>query len=77
MKQILAITALILVSFCTTAQNRVVYGKLTAFNTFPIQNVEVKSKKAKSTTTSDSMGVFAIVCLEKDVIQIKPQLSKQ
>lgn len=73
MKQIIAIAALILVSFCTMAQTRVVYGKLTAFKSFPIQNVEVKSKKAKATTSSDSLGVFAIVCLEKDVIQIRPK----
>ena len=73
MKQIIAIAALILVSFYTMAQTRVVYGKLTAFKTFPVQNVEVKSKKAKATTSSDSLGIFAIVCLEKDVIQIKPQ----
>lgn len=73
MKQIIALSILILMSLSTAAQTRVVYGKLTAFNTFPVQNVEVKSKKAKSTTTTDAQGVFAIVCNEKDVIQIKPQ----
>jgi TonB-dependent SusC/RagA subfamily outer membrane receptor len=74
MKSILTlITALVLASGLH-AQNRVVYGKLTAYNTFPIMNVEVKSKKAKATTMSDSLGVFSIVCQEKDVIQIKPKV---
>jgi hypothetical protein len=73
MKQLIAIAALVMVSLSAISQTRVVYGKLTAFNTFPIRNVEVKSKKAKSTTITDSLGVFAIVCNEKDVIQVKPQ----
>jgi len=36
-------------------------------------NVEIFSKKAKATTMSDSLGNFSIVCLEKDVIMIKPE----
>jgi TonB-dependent SusC/RagA subfamily outer membrane receptor len=36
-------------------------------------NVEVTSKKAKATTMSDSLGNFSIVCLEKDVIMVKPK----
>ena len=61
------------VSFTTHAQTRAVNGKLTAFNTFPVMNVEVTSKKAKATTISDSLGNFSIVCMQKDVIQIKPK----
>lgn len=63
----------LLVSFTTHAQTRAVNGKLTAFNTFPVMNVEVTSKKAKATTISDSLGNFSIVCMDKDVIQIKPK----
>lgn len=65
-------TALIMTS-AAHAQNRVVYGKLTAYNSFPVMNVEVTSKKAKATTMSDSLGNFSIVCLEKDVVMIKPK----
>ncbi len=65
------------IAFFTTsanqAQNRVVYGNLTAYNSFPVMNVEVTSKKAKATTMSDSLGNFSIVCLEKDVILVKPK----
>ena len=74
MKSILtAITVLMLCS-AAHAQNSVIYGKLTAYNTFPVMNVEVSSKKAKATTMTDSLGVFSIVCQEKDVIQIKPKV---
>ena len=66
-------TALIITS-TAIAQNRVVYGSLTTYNSFPVMNVEVASKKAKATTMSDSLGNFSIVCLEKDVVMIKPKV---
>lgn len=59
-----------------SAQTRVIHGKLTTFNTYPVQNVEVMSKKGKSITVSDSLGQFHIVCLEEDVIRIKPRAFK-
>jgi TonB-dependent SusC/RagA subfamily outer membrane receptor len=52
------------------AQERVVYGRLTAFNKYPLQNIQVSSRKAKTTVLSDSTGTFSIVCKEKDVIKI-------
>jgi len=55
------------------AQSNVVFGKLTAFNQFPLQNIEVKSKKAKTAVKSDSLGRFSIVCMENDVIQVRPK----
>jgi len=56
-----------------SAQTRVVYGTLTAYNKYPIQNIEVKTKKSKVSVRSDSLGMFSIVCNEKDRIIIKPQ----
>ena len=73
MKQFLIVTAVCLMAITATAQNRVVYGNLTAYNEFLVMNVEVTSKKAKATTMSDSLGNFSIVCLEKDVVLIKPK----
>ena len=73
MKYYLIPLILLIVSFTTHGQTRVVYGKLTAFNAFPVMNVEVTSKKAKATTITDSLGVFSIVCQDKDVILIKPK----
>lgn len=74
MKSIPTIIIALLISSAISAQNRVIYGKLTAYNTFPVMNVEVSSKKAQATTMSDSLGNFSIVCQEKDVILIKPKV---
>jgi len=52
------------------SQTRVVKGKITAFNHYPVQNIEVTSKKAKTAVMSDSLGRFELVCKEKDVIVI-------
>ena len=71
MKNLITLLTGLLISTCLFGQNKVVYGKLTIYNTFPVKNVEIKSKKAKATITTDSLGQFSIVCHEKDVIQIK------
>ena len=74
MRTIALIAACLLFSITSIAQTRVVKGKLTTFNEYPVQNVEVASKKAKSTVMTDSLGQFEIVCNEKDVIQIKAKV---
>lgn len=74
MKTIALISVCILFSLSSIAQTRVVKGKITTFNKYPVQNVEVASKKAKSTVMSDSLGQFEIVCNEKDVIMIKAKV---
>ena len=74
MKTLALISVCILFSLSSVAQTRVVKGKLTTFNEYPVQNVEVASKKAKSTVMSDSLGQFEIVCNEKDVIMIKAKV---
>jgi len=74
MKSIALFAACLLFSFSSIAQTRVVKGKITTFNKYPVQNVEVTSKKAKSTVMTDSLGQFEIVANEKDVIQIKAKV---
>ena len=71
MKYFLILASTILVSLSAQAQTRVVNGKLTAYNSFPVMNVEVSSKKAKATTVSDAQGNFSIVCEDKDLIMVK------
>jgi TonB-dependent SusC/RagA subfamily outer membrane receptor len=73
MKYYMTILAVLILASASYGQNTVVSGKLTAYNTFPVMNVEVSSKKAKATTITDSLGIFSIVCHEKDVILIKPK----
>jgi TonB-dependent SusC/RagA subfamily outer membrane receptor len=73
MKPIVAIVTGVLLTASAISQTRVVHGRLTTFNTYPVQNVAVTSKKGKATTVSDSLGRFSIVCLEHDAIMIKPR----
>ena len=72
----LAILTGLFAILCSTGytQSRLVHGRLTAFNQFPVANIEVSSKKAKSVTMSDSLGRFSIACLENDVIRIRPDV---
>lgn len=64
------------ISICTFAQTKVVSGYLTAFNQYPVANVEVVAQKSKSSVLTDSLGMFQIVCKDKDVIKIKPSAFK-
>jgi TonB-dependent SusC/RagA subfamily outer membrane receptor len=74
MKTIVLIATCLFFSIAAIGQTRVVKGKITTFNQYPVQNVEVASKKAKSTVMTDSLGQFEIVCNEKDVIMIKAKV---
>ena len=73
MRSLIIIASCLLFSTLTIAQTRVVQGVLTAFNKYPVANIEVVAKKSKSTTLSDSLGNFSIVCEKKDQIKIKPE----
>lgn len=73
MKYYLILFSALLISAVSYSQTRVIHGSLTAYSSLPVMNVEVTSKKAKATTISDSLGHFSIVCLDKDVIMVKPQ----
>lgn len=76
MKQIITVLTVVFLTTSVFAQNRVIHGKLTIFNTYPVQNVEVTAKKAKTAITTDSLGQFSIVCFEKDIIKIKTKTFK-
>ena len=71
MKSIALVAICLLFSVSLNAQTRVVKGKLTTFNRYPVKNVMVESKKAGSSVMTDSLGDFSLVCMEKDVIKIK------
>jgi hypothetical protein len=74
MRTLTAISVCLLIALPAFSQTRVVRGKITTFNLYPVQNVEVASKKAKSAVMTDSLGQFELVCSEKDVIMIKTKV---
>lgn len=75
-KRIILFLGIIVMYSTIQAQTRVVYGKLTAYNLYPLQNIEVKTKKSKATVKSDSLGMFSIVTHVEDKITIKSKAFK-
>ena len=71
MRTLTVICVCLLITLPAYSQTRLVKGKITTFNHYPVQNVEVTSKKAKSTAMTDSLGQFELLCNEKDMIMIK------
>lgn len=59
---------LALFTISVTAQSHTVKGKIVAFKKYPINNVKVSAKKAKTKVFSDSLGNFTITCNKKDHI---------
>ena len=76
MRSISILAALILISTASFSQSRVIHGVLTAYNKYPVANIEVVAKKSKSSTISDTLGNFSIVCDERDQIKIKAETFK-
>jgi len=74
MRTLAAIFICLLISLPVFSQTQVVRGKVTTFNTYPVQNIEIASKKAKTAVRTDSLGQFELVCNEKDVILIKTKI---
>ena len=73
MKSTALIAIIILVASTVHSQTRVVSGQITVFDTYPVKNVEITSKKANATTMTDSLGQFFLVCEKDDVIKVKPK----
>ena len=73
MKKTIIVLLGVFFSVSIFAQNRVINGKVTVFNTYPVKNIEVTAKKAKTSVTTDSLGQFSIVCFENDVLKLKPK----
>jgi len=76
MRSISIFAALMLISTASFSQSRVIHGVLTAYNKYPVANIEVVAKKSKSSTVSDTLGNFSIVCNERDQIKIKAETFK-
>ena len=74
MKSSLATAVLLIFAAQVFSQTRVVRGELTAFNRYPVANVEVTAKKAKTSVTTNEDGEFQLVCKSKDVLVIKSEV---
>lgn len=52
------------------AQRKNVYGKVYAFKDLELKNILITSVKTKTTTQTDSLGNFRIVCESEDKIEL-------
>jgi hypothetical protein len=72
-KAILVLISLIFLSG-VQAQNHVVEGRVTMFNTYPVNNLEIQAKKSKNTATTGPDGSFVLECEDKDVLQVQDKV---
>lgn len=52
------------------AQRKNVYGNVFAFKNLALNNIQVSSAKSKTTTQTDSLGNFRIVCESEDKLEL-------
>jgi TonB-dependent SusC/RagA subfamily outer membrane receptor len=71
MKRIIILLIGLVFTFSLSAQHRVVYGTVNVFGNLTLSNIAVSAKKAGTETRTDSLGNYAIVCNERDVLQFK------
>jgi iron complex outermembrane receptor protein len=60
---------LIISVFQVNAQRKNVYGNVFAFKNLVLNNIQVTTAKTKTTTQTDSLGNFRIVCESEDKIE--------
>lgn len=73
MKKALLLIIIALLFNYANAQLVTVKGKLTAFQEFPVKNIVVVSKKAKTKALTNEAGEFEIKCKNNDVLTVISQ----
>jgi TonB-dependent SusC/RagA subfamily outer membrane receptor len=61
------------VIFAAHAQDRVIYGVVTTFDSIPLAGANIKAKSTKLVVSTDSLGRFFISCDSQDVITVYAQ----
>ena len=74
MKKIFVLVAILLVPLIGSAQDQEIRGTILAFNKFPVKNVSVKAKKAKTEVLTDEQGHFVINAKKKDMLVIEAKI---
>ncbi len=62
-----------LLFMCTnnlTAQDRVLYGMVTTFDSIPLIDVNIKVQSTNQTVLSDSLGKFSVMCNNEDKLKV-------
>jgi TonB-dependent SusC/RagA subfamily outer membrane receptor len=69
MRKLIILFVVILFTVSLSAQNRVVYGNVRAFENLNLANIIVSAQKAGTKALTDSLGNFNLVCNGKDVLE--------
>lgn len=69
MKKSIILLLGVLFTISLSAQNRVVYGNVRAFENLNLANIIVSAQNAGTKAITDSSGNFNIVCKKKDVLE--------
>jgi hypothetical protein len=64
------LTFVVAPSFSDTQTHKIT-GTVVSFNKYPLKNIKIKAKKAKTETYTNEMGEFEIEVKDKDILQIK------
>lgn len=57
-------------TFLLFGQEKVIQGKVTTFESIPLNGVSIKVKSTKEVVYSDTLGLFTVSCLPKDKLKV-------
>ncbi len=68
---IIAIVSLFFVEKQSYAQEKVIFGRITTFDSIPVMNASIKVYSTKQIVFSDSLGNFSVACNNIDKMKVK------
>ncbi len=71
MKYLTTLFVLLIITNLGFSQQREISGTVLVFNKYPVKNLKVSAKKAKTETVTDNNGEFKLNVLNKDVLIIE------
>ena len=71
MKYLTTLFVLLIIANMGFGQQREISGTVLVFNKYPVKNLKVSAKKAKTETVTDNNGEFKLNVLNKDVLTIE------
>ena len=71
MKNLVTLFSLLIIANMVFSQQREISGTVLVFNKYPVKNLKVSAKKAKTETITDKNGEFKLNVLDKDVLSVE------
>jgi hypothetical protein len=71
MKKLATVFTLLIIANMVFSQQHEISGSVLVFNKYPVKNLKVSAKKAKTETVTDANGEFKLNVKDKDVLSIE------